>query len=515
MMTLGSRRLIEAGFFSDKLGKDYPGFKDKKDPEKKRILNSIAEKGAKAKKDMFEQYANHDAFEIARDQIMIVDYPKPINRYYLIYEADPTSIEPIYHWLLGHLQYDWGFPIIHKITDIFTASEHSSFYGAAAQKLGLAQDKVSQYLATIGQFIRKDLFQLVRDLRWIDERIKYHEDARKGMESAEVTLKGIWTDIVDGVVQGQRVSPNIFQLSQQLQFKTLPDWFFSKHPKRTEDVDKAAEAIETTKVNKNLLKRKWQQFLVWREANYKELLERKRFELHYLRQHTNIIKMYMMWLKPYLRHIERLRADIQKTESADLIASFEGSMVEIEVLAQRIPEGNKDFYTCILLTFEFRARPKMEFHAEGYQHRGPVHIGECKISFRNYAWTEKQVQSYMNMKDKEDLEMLKNIDSSIKATLDAIGDDFDRYLEEAQKIKEAPVEKKEYKPPSIWEPFAEIGRGFKESFSVIIPTAKEKPKPKEEKERLAKEKKKAEGDGKKIMWQCYKNFKKAHKVVTW
>ena len=69
---------------------------------------------------------------------------------------------------------------------------------------------MSQYLQQIGQFIRRDLFQLVRDIRWIDERITFHADAREGQESAEITLKGLWTDLVDGVVQGQRVSANIF-----------------------------------------------------------------------------------------------------------------------------------------------------------------------------------------------------------------------------------------------------------------------------------------------------------------
>jgi len=515
-MTLGSRRLIEHGFASDKLSKDYPAFKSAKDALKKKILNNIEKKAKKSKKDLFEQYANHDSFEIARDQIMTVDYPKPVNRYYLIYEADHVSIEPMYYWLLGHLQYDWGFPVVHKVTDIFTASEHSSFYGASAQRLGLAQDKVQQYLATIGQFVRKDLFQLVRDLRWIDERLKFHEDARKGLSSADITLKGIWTDVVDGVVQGNRVSPNIFQLSQQLQFKSLPDWFFAKHPQRTEYIDKMAEAIQTTRVNKDILKRKWQQYLGWREENYKELKHRKNFELRYLRQHVNIIKMYMAWLKPYMRHIERLRADVTKVERADLIASFEGSMVEIEVLAQKIPEGNKDFYTCIVATFEYRARPKMEFHAEGYQHRGPVHVGELKLSMRNYAWTEDEIKSYIAMKDKEDIEMLKNIDSSIKATMDALGGDFEKYLKEAGEVVEQEIaDEVKQKPESIFQPFVEIGKGFKDMTTVFIPKGRKPAKPKQEKERFTAEKKKAQKDGKKIMWQCYKNFKKAHRMITW
>jgi len=185
--------------------------------------------------------------------------PKPANRYYLVYESPHQSIEPLYFWCLQHLTMDWGFPIVDKITDIFTAAEHSSFYGAAGQRLGLAQDKVGQYLATIGKMV-KDLFQLVRELRWIDERLQISRAAmgvdkdgnplkdKQGKEiglvpAAETTLKGLWVDLVDGVVGGQRTGSNLFIMQQQLQFTALPDLFFSIHPKKREDVDKVVDEI--------------------------------------------------------------------------------------------------------------------------------------------------------------------------------------------------------------------------------------------------------------------------------
>ena len=69
-----------------------------------------------------------------------------------------------------------GFPIVEKIIDVFTSAEQSAFWGQSSTRLGFQQDKVSQYLATIGNMI-KDMFQLVRELRILDERLGYYEDS--------------------------------------------------------------------------------------------------------------------------------------------------------------------------------------------------------------------------------------------------------------------------------------------------------------------------------------------------
>ncbi|MBW2972867.1 hypothetical protein KY346_00565 [Candidatus Woesearchaeota archaeon] len=513
-MTAGSKRMILYGFYNKEFKKSHPDFDKLDDKEKKKLVNSLSDKDA-------EKFADHEVFELERDQMVLQDYPKPVNRYYMIYESPNESIEPIYFFCLNQLESSWGYPRIYKISDIFTAAEHSSFWGAATARLGLAADKVSQYLATIGQFIRKDLFQLVRDIRWIDERLKFHEDARKNIESAEVTLKGIWCDVVDGVVQGQRVGANIFQLATQLQFTTLPDWFFTVHPKDVEDIDKKVDALPTTKVVKNLLKRKLNQYMVWRDENYKELKQRRLFELKYLRQNYNVIRMYLMWLKPYLKHIERLSVDVKKLSSAELISAFEGSLIEIEILAAKIPEGNSKYFDCILETFNYRTRPSMSFTQEtpGY-HRGPVHVGQTRINYRAYAWTQEQIDNFIRMKEKEDFELLKNIDASIKQTLDAIGDDMEEYLTQAGEAMEPEEKKKEPEAPSVFEPFAAIGKGFKEMFGSFVPLTfrkefKAKKPTKAEIAKWAKEQKSAAKEAKVMLFQNYKVFKKAHGIVTW
>jgi hypothetical protein len=132
-------------------------------------------------------------------------FPKPAHAYDLVLEEPNKSIEMIYYWILEHIREDQGFRDIHKISDIFAASEHSAFFGSAKQRIGLQQDKVVTFLATIGKMVR-DLFQLVREIRVLDERLSIYGDSYNiestSRESSDITLKGIWIDMVE---QGRRI----------------------------------------------------------------------------------------------------------------------------------------------------------------------------------------------------------------------------------------------------------------------------------------------------------------------
>ena len=116
-------------------------------------------------------------------------FPKPKSVRRAVLQEFNQSIEETYFWLLEEIRQSQGFKDITKITDIFAASEQSAFFGSAQQRLGLQQDKVSQFLATIGKMV-KELFQLVRELRILDERLGYYVDSSdassKSRESAEL-----------------------------------------------------------------------------------------------------------------------------------------------------------------------------------------------------------------------------------------------------------------------------------------------------------------------------------------
>ena len=70
---------------------------------------------------------------------------------------------------------------------------------------------------------------------------------------------------------------------------------------------------------KTVLKRKLFQYINWKEKSEKELHSRRAFQLKYLRQHWSVIRLYMSWIKPYLKSASRLTPNQTQLDSADLV----------------------------------------------------------------------------------------------------------------------------------------------------------------------------------------------------
>ena len=462
--------------------------------------------------------ADEEVAEQTRGVFIKTGFPKPARRYRLHYEGYNISIEEPYFFILHYLRYYSGFPYIDKITDIFAAAENSAFFGAAQQRLGLQQDKASQFLATIGKMVR-ELFQLVRELRILDERLSYYYDSyttSRSAESAEITLKGIWVDLVE---QGAKNPASVYGMAREVQFTTLPDLFFSTHPKKQEDVDEVVER-ERGAFNRKVrevLKRKLRTFLAWKEHTFEEIKTRRKFTLKFLRQHYEVIRMYTHWVKPYLRNIQRLQLDQSKTETPDLIVAFETSMIEVELLARKqTGPSEMKLNQCLLLHYLFRTRPEMSYQQE-YQ-RGPLHLGRVEIDFRVYAWTDKEVENYKKMMELEDFQLLGLIDGSVKAAMEALGDELMSYLEQAGEEFGPNKQEGEKKSSSLISPYTSIFKGFSELFG-IAQKAKKVPMPKKPSKddvfRLVMERRKVADDAKTAAWSVYHHFKKHHVMLNW
>lgn len=357
------------------------------------------------------------------------NWPQPDDRWRLIFEVYNQSIEDLYFRAIDYLKEENEFLEFHKITDLFAASEQSAFFGVSQQRLGLQQDKVSQFLATIGKMV-KELFQLVREIRILDERLDFYTQSAKGDISAEISLKGYWIDLVEG---GAKNPASVYGMARELGFTTLPDIFFSVPPLRGDDVDRYVKTLGFSQKLLEVLSRKLKTFLLWKKHTFKELQDRRVFTLKYLRQHYDIIKMYMNWVKPYLKNIRRMQMDEKRMESANLISAFEGAMIEIETLAIKpfIDRATGAKANAIYsVHFEYRSRPEMRFQQEGYQ-RGPLHVGRTVMSIRTYAWTDDDIKRYKEFRAKEDFDLLASINSSVEAAYTALGGDLEKYLKEA------------------------------------------------------------------------------------
>lgn len=437
-------------------------------------------------------------------------YPKPLKRLRLVFESPSTSVEEPYFWVLNHIKQDQAFRNVYKIMDTMTASENSSMFGVQVQRLNIQQDKASQYMGTIANMV-KSLFQIVREIRVIKERLAHYHGSEKGNKSADIALKGYWVDLVEG---GGKNPASVYGLASNLGFGTLPDLFFETMVPKGGDIDAAIDrrAKDFNRKVREVLRRKLQQFVIWRDETKAELETRHKFTLRYLRQHWNTIRLYMAWIKPMLRNVKRLQTYEKYRDDPELLSSMEGAMMEIEFLAQR--HDVKGHYPVVIAHFLYRVRPHMNFSNE-YQ-RGPVHVGRVAITLRAYAWTQEQIDNYKKYREDEDFEYLGMVDGSVEAAMEALGDDLRKYLEEAEEEmgiaeKKEPEDKPEkVRGPSIFEPFGALFGGFKDMATLVVPAWEKKKKVSVGAGASA-----AGGAAKGALWQTYKNFKKSHQMIAW
>jgi hypothetical protein len=416
------------------------------------------------------------------------------------------NMEEPYFWMLKYLRYDIAYRDIIKTEDTFTAAENSAFFGVSQLRIGGQQDKVSQFLATIGKMI-KELFQLVRELRILDERIDYYKGSMKEMtkgmyqrkKSDDITLKGIFIDMVQG---GAKNPASVYGMARELQFTTLPDLFFNAPPMKRDEVDDYVDRLEFNRKVLEVLVRHLKQFVTWKERTYTEIISRRTFTLKYLKQHYEIIKMYMTWVRPYLRHVQRLSMREDKSLSADIVVAFENSLIDIEFLAYRNWFGH--YNSVFLYTYHYRTHPSMKFVQEGYQ-RGPVHVGKLNLDMRAYIWTDEQIESYVKMKEQEDFELMKLVSGSVESAMDSLGAELKDYLEEAGKRDEIGIE---------------VPKKSAFSFKTLLGPAKPKKAKKPKKVKIdkftaRKSKKMARKEIELKFYWAYKNFKKGHGFIQW
>jgi len=357
-------------------------------------------------------------------------YPEPLVRFRLTNEKQSASMEETYYWLLTFLRQDLNFSSVEKIYDVFAASESSAMFGNTGQKLSIQQDRASQYLRTIGEMVRT-LFTLVRELRIIDERMEMYDNWDKN-KSADISLKHLYINLVEG-----RDNPDsVYNLSRQLNFTILPDLFFNTAVFKLEDIESEIDEKQTKDINKvvrTVLKRKIYLYINWKLKTEKELLSRRNFQLQYLRQHWSVIRLYMSWLKPYLKTSNRLTQSGSLADSPDVINAFDTTRMQIEFLAKRHTnlQKSKTHYSCVLVSIDYKTTPTLTYRQE-YGGQSVAHAGKVTFTVRGYAWHDDDIKAYKDMRREEDMAILKHIDEHVAGAFDALGDSLDKYLEEAK-----------------------------------------------------------------------------------
>ncbi len=459
-------------------------------------------------------------------------FPKSAKTQKLLWETYELSIEEPYFWILDVFRDN--VPNVIKLEDSFAAAENSAVFGHTQQRLGAQQDRVSQLLATTGKMI-KELFQMLRELRIIDERLAYYnevldevaekedkitgEKRQKSLgerkKGAEITLKGIFVDLVQG---GGKSPGSVYGMSQSLEYITLPDLFFDAPPfKDTTEMEEHVKKLGKD-FNQNVLRvllRHLRQYLEWKKMTGKEHQNRKDFLLKYLTQHFEIIKMYLQWLKPYLRNTGKLAMKDKNMDSPDLVSAFDGSMLDVEILGSIQKKRDVNAYVCVLATFQYKTRAELKTQAEGYN-RGPVHIGRVEIYLRAYGWTKEQMNQYQRLKERETMLYLGAVAGPVVSAMDEIQPLLDKYLAEAKdpmnKTEEETKEekKKKTKKKTLMQ---QMFGDFYNSSSQNKSSSPKKIKKEEDEQKAAL---KAAAIGAIFtVWNAHHNFKKSHRMTAW
>ncbi len=466
-------------------------------------------------------------------------YPAPQKRSRIVVEDTTANVEEAYYWFLEFLRHDLGYPMIDKIYDVFSATESSALFGSTGQKLGAQQDRAAQYLRGIGDMVRQ-LFQLVRELRVIDEKLEPYAHWKKN-KSADITLKHTFISLVEG---GANNPDSVYSIASRVGFTVLPDLFFNTHVFSTKDIDKEVDhgsVKEFNKVVRTVLKRKLYAYINWKEKTEKELHSRRKFQLQYTRQHWKVIQMYITWIKPYLRSARRMQQEQSHLNKAEFIGAFDQTQIEIEVLAKKpLDMRKKDgHYKCILCHFKYQTKPQLSYNPQ-YQQQNVAHTGQVTITLRSYGWHEEDIAAYKKMRQEEDIAMLKGLDEHIAAAFDSLGEEFENYLAEAgdetiiEKRKEEELEKEEdaknakdaynhhnkYRKWGMLEPFVAMFAGIGEIFTSFsgnnaVKKSKKDAMKGDAKARDPDKLKKASSSATIELNVLYMVYKKAHRLLAW
>lgn len=458
---------------------------------------------------------DQEKFEKFQHRYVPTEFPYPARRFRIMMDDLNHNIEDTYYWFLKYLNETWGFEQMIKIIDANTSSVSSSTFGNLQSRLSAQQNMASQYLKGISEMI-KGLFQIVREIRVIDERLQYYHDSdgdKKGNSanslSSEIVLKGLWVDQVEG---GAKNPGSVYGLSQTIGFTILPDLFFRVRIKSKDNLESEIDALKFNEKVKEVLKRKLRQYYEWKWRTKKELATRRDFEIKYMKQHYDTIKLYMSWAKPYLRNVRRLQLYEKNVSNANLIQAFESQIIELETIFVRNDFGKNGgsggVASVISVHMFYRVKPELSFHAYEYQNKGPIHSGKADITIRAYAWTNQEIENYKKYREDDELDLMSSIDKSVEGAMDALGDDLKKYLQEAdpdlvfpgdapkkpvQKI--TPAGNLQGSIPDILDPFVSIFKGFGDIAQGFVGSAKAKSEKPEKPAKAPKKKEKKKDEG--------------------
>lgn len=438
---------------------------------------------------------------------------KPEAEHTLGYDSSSETLEPLYFFILDLMDSMGLKP--EKLVDNFSSSPGSGHFSEIGGKASIMQQQGTKTLADINTVIRS-ILNLIYDLREIKVRIQTYDDLKdpSKKESAILSLKQIWLDKVD-MTKG---NSSIAMMARQLGFATLFDSFYAV--KETKDIDR----LDLNERVKRVLKQRIHEFTNWITQSEIEFRKRYGLEKTYLKSQVSSLKLYSRWAKPYLRAAAQLESKDFGRDPA-LVKIFNTLLLELTLLGknklkikesaldQSFPEEfskdkflrkvKREYYSCILLDFNFRGIPNK---VQGTQHY--TFGGKVDIVFRAYALNQEEIDLLNKKLEQEDLDSAFGLITNV--TDDSLGqlkEDIDFFVGEDQKTEQT-------RPKDTSNPFLALF-GKYESKEKPKSTAQEILEPAQdnwyEREYFRA---KSANDAKEILYNIFDVYKKAHGMAS-
>jgi hypothetical protein len=433
----------------------------------------------------------------------------------LIYDSAAESIEPIYFFILDLMQDEFGYNV-EKIIDNFTSSPSSGHFGELGQRATIMQQQGTKILGDINTVLRS-ILNIIYDLRDFRTRLQYYKDVesskKEKSEAARLALKQLWIDKVDS----QKGNSSISVMARQLGFQTLFDAFYVS--KNEDDVKK----LDLNDRVKRMVLQRIEEFNIWLYQSGQELKKRYEIEKIYLKSQINSLKIYSRWVKPYLKTASKLEMkDIGRNPS--LVDSFSTLFLELTLLgkkklniensaiSEKIPfelknyKSSRDYYSCVLVDFNFRGFPQR------VSQRGDYNFGgRTEVTFKGYSLNEDELKKLDEELKKSDIyDSLNLIEGTTTESIDNLKGEIESFLEE--EIENSSKEEKQKLEKNVNPFLAIIGyynkKNEKKEISKIDKIKKDNWIEKNHLRRAASEEAKAKA------FKFFDIYKKAHGMPT-
>ncbi len=458
--------------------------------------------------------------EILKEKLGI----EPIEVHELDYDSNSSTLEPVYFWVVDTMVHPMGMNP-EKLVDNFVSSPGSGHFGELQARATRMQEEGMKILGTINTII-KSIINLVYDLRQWEIKLSHYNDLRTGdkdkKEAALLALKQTWMDNVD--VKRGRGSINM--LTYDMSFVTLRDAFMTA--KDAGDVDK----MDLNDRVKRILKPRINEFNEWLKRSEKELRKRFEIEKSYLKSQVNSLKLYSRWAKPYLRAASELEMS-EKQREPSLVKAFNTVLLELTLFGKseisieqaavdksgRLPYEFKDhkmkreYYACSLVDLTFRGIPQ-RIGQQGHYAFG----GRVDVKFRSYALNNEELEVFYNELEKADIDTMMEMVSGItEDSLDALKEDLDKYIEDAE--KEPDFNEQKEKKSSQDNPFLALVGWYNQSSKKPKPSKQNKKitpssiKKDNHVEKMVREV--AAENAKDMTFKLFDYYKKAHQMPSY